>query len=129
MCSYFIHIADTPAEEQYGRERLIAYFKDALIAAFPGDPRTAPPTLQYFVKIVEVLRNMQPGDLTSNSMLVGSPQQIIDTLKTVEAAGISEVILYFNYGLKPHAQVKEQMARFAEEIQPAFAGTVRVESA
>ena len=37
-------------------------------------------------------------------------------------AGISEVILYFNYGLKPHAQVKEQMARFMEEIAPAFEG-------
>ena len=122
MCSYFIHIADNDKEEEYGRERLIAYFKDALVAAFPGDKKSAPPTLQYFVKIVDILNNMQPGDLTSNSILVGSPEKIIEDLKRVEAAGISEVILYFNYGLKPHNMVKEQMERFMRDIAPAFEG-------
>ena len=39
----------------------------------------------------------------------------------VEDSGIDEVILYFNVGRKPHAMVKEQMHRFAEEIAPAFA--------
>jgi len=53
-------------------------------------------------------------------VLVGSPQKIIDDLKTIEAAGIGEVILYFNYGLKPHAMVKDQMQRFMEQIAPAF---------
>jgi hypothetical protein len=38
----------------------------------------------------------------------------------VEKAGISEVILYFNYGLKPYNMVIEQMDRFAAEIMPAF---------
>ena len=33
-------------------------------------------------------------------------QHIADTLKQVEAAGVAEVILYFNYGQKPHALVK-----------------------
>lgn len=125
MCSYFLHIADTPAEEQDGRERLIRYFKDALIAAFPGDPSTAPPTLRYFVGIVERLKNLQPGDLTTNSILVGPPQKIIDDLKRVEAAGISEVILYFNYGMKPDSMVRDQMERFMTEIAPAFEGTHR----
>jgi hypothetical protein len=43
-------------------------------------------------------------------------------LKKVEAAGFDEVILYFNVGLKPHNQVKEEMARFMSEVAPAFAG-------
>jgi hypothetical protein len=30
------------------------------------------------------------------------------------------VILYVNVGLKPHPQVKEEMARFAAEIAPNF---------
>ena len=119
-CSYFVHIADTPAEEAYGREALIRYFKDALIAAFPGDPATAPPTYRYFVRIVELLREMKAENLTSNSILVGPREKIIEDLKQVEAAGVAEVILYFNYGLKPHAMVKEQMQRFAEEVAPAF---------
>lgn len=121
MCSYFIHIADTPQDETFGREALIRYFKDAIIGAFPSDPKTVPPTLRYFLEIVETLKNMKAENLTSKSILVGSPQKIIDELKAVEAAGIAEVILYFNYGLKPHAMVLDQMSRFAAQIAPAFA--------
>jgi len=126
MCSYFVHIADTPAEEAFGREALIRYFHDALIAAFPANPKTVPPTYRYFVEIVEILRNMKPESLTAKSVLVGSTQKIIDDLKTVEAAGIGEVILYFNYGLKPHAMVKDQMARFMSDVAPAFEGAHRL---
>jgi hypothetical protein len=34
--------------------------------------------------------------------------------------GFDEVILYFNVGLKPHGQVKDEMARFMEEVAPLF---------
>jgi alkanesulfonate monooxygenase SsuD/methylene tetrahydromethanopterin reductase-like flavin-dependent oxidoreductase (luciferase family) len=128
MCSYFIHIADTARQEQEGRERLIRYFKESVVGAFPSDVATVPPTLRYFLKIVEILKNMEPGDLTSKSILVGSPRKIVDDLKAVEAAGIDEVILYFNYGLKPDGMVRDQMARFMSEIAPAFGrGTLRVQ--
>ena len=43
-------------------------------------------------------------------------------LPEVEAAGFEEVILYFNVGLKPHAQVKEEMDRFMREVAPQFEG-------
>ena len=33
-----------------------------------------------------------------------------------ETAGFDELILYFNVGLKPHAQVKDEMARFMSEV-------------
>ena len=46
----------------------------------------------------------------------------IESLKKVEAAGFDEVILYFNVGLKPHGQVKDEMARFMAEVAPALAG-------
>ena len=59
-------------------------------------------------------------DLTENSVLLGSPAQITDTLKKVEAAGFDEVILYFNVGLKPHAMVKDEMAHFIAEVAPVF---------
>ena len=84
-----------------------------------------PPTYKYFLEIVDILKNMKPESLTSKSVLVGSPQKIIDDLKSVEAAGIGEVILYFNYGRKPHALVKEQMQRFMQQIAPAFDGAHR----
>ena len=33
-----------------------------------------------------------------------------------------KVILYFNVGLKPHNQVKEEMDRFMREVAPNFEG-------
>jgi alkanesulfonate monooxygenase SsuD/methylene tetrahydromethanopterin reductase-like flavin-dependent oxidoreductase (luciferase family) len=116
MCSYFIHFADTKAEEQVARARQIRYYKECVIAAFPGDPKTAPPSYRYFIGMVEWLRNARREELTENSVLLGSPAQITDTLKSVEAAGFDEVILYFNVGLKPHTQVKDEMARFMAEV-------------
>ena len=55
-------------------------------------------------------------------MLLGNSARITDTLKKVEAAGFSEVILYFNVGLKAHTQVKEEMDRFMREVAPNFQG-------
>ena len=72
--------------------------------------------------MVARLHKVQPEDLTENSVLLGNSQQITDTLKKVEAAGFSEVILYFNVGMKPHQQVKEEMDRFMREVAPAFDG-------
>jgi alkanesulfonate monooxygenase SsuD/methylene tetrahydromethanopterin reductase-like flavin-dependent oxidoreductase (luciferase family) len=122
MCSYFVHICDTKQDEAYGRAALIRYFQDALLAAFPSDMAKTPPSYRYFIEIVDILKNLKPESLTAKSVLIGSPSKIIDDLKTVEASGISEVILYFNYGLKPHAMVKDQMQRFMSEIAPAFEG-------
>jgi hypothetical protein len=65
---------------------------------------------------------VKPEDLTENSVLLGSSARITDTLKKVEAAGFSEVILYFNVGMKPHVQVKEEMDRFMREVAPDFQG-------
>src|SRR5205823_1233088 len=124
MCSYFIHFADTPAEEEAARARQIRYYKECVIAAFPGDPATAPPSYRYFIEIVDRLHKVGPQDLTENSVLLGSSEQITETLKKVEAAGFDEVILYVNVGLKPHAQVKHEMARFMAEVAPNFKGAV-----
>ena len=129
MCSYFIHFADTPAEEAEQRARQVRYYKECVIPAFPGDPRTAPPSYRYFIEIVERLHKVKPEDLTENSVLLGSPARIIETLKKVEAAGFSEVILYFNVGLKPHSRVKEEMDRFMREVAPAFAGAHKTRAA
>lgn len=120
MCSYFIHIADDEETEDYGRERQMAYFKHCVLPAFPDDPSKAPPTMHYFLDIIHILDNMKKEDLGDRSILIGPPSKIIDSLKKVEAAGIEEVILYFNVGNKPDSMVQEQMHRFKEEIAPAF---------
>ena len=122
MASYFTHFADNKEQEAAQRARQIRYYKECVIPAFPSDPKKAPPSYRYFIDMVDRLQKVKPEDLTENSVLLGSPQRIIDTLKKVEAAGVEEVILYFNVGLKPHAQVKEEMDRFMREVAPAFEG-------
>ena len=123
MCSYFTHFADDAEQEAAVRARQIRYYRECVIPALPGDPKTAPPSYRYFIEMVDRLGKVTPADLTENSVLLGSAQQITDTLKKVEAAGFDEVILYFNVGLKPHAQVKDEMARFMAEVAPAFKRT------
>jgi alkanesulfonate monooxygenase SsuD/methylene tetrahydromethanopterin reductase-like flavin-dependent oxidoreductase (luciferase family) len=120
VCSYFIHFADDANAEAASRARQIRYFRECVIDAFPSDPATTPPSYRYFTEIVERLRNVGPDGLTENSVLIGPSSHIIDVLKKVEAAGIDEVILYFSVGLKPHAQVKDEMSRFMIEVAPAF---------
>jgi alkanesulfonate monooxygenase SsuD/methylene tetrahydromethanopterin reductase-like flavin-dependent oxidoreductase (luciferase family) len=122
ICSYFTHFFDTPEQEMAARTRQVRYYKECVIPALPGDPKTAPPSYRYFVDMVARLQKVRTEDLTENSVLLGNAQQITDTLKKVEAASFSEVILYFNVGLKPHSQVKEEMDRFMREVAPAFEG-------
>ena len=88
MCSYFIHFADMPEQEAAQRARQIRYYKECVIPAFPGDPKTAPPSYRYFIDMVERLRKVQPEDLTENSVLIGNSARITEILKKVEAAGI-----------------------------------------
>jgi alkanesulfonate monooxygenase SsuD/methylene tetrahydromethanopterin reductase-like flavin-dependent oxidoreductase (luciferase family) len=121
MCSYFIHFSDTPAEEAAARARQVRYYRECVIPALPGDPATAPPSYRYFIDMVARLQTVEPEDLTENSVLLGSPARITEVLKQVEAVGFDEVILYFNVGLKPHNQVKHEMARFMTDVAPAFA--------
>ena len=123
MCSYFTHFADAPEQENQQRARQIRYYRECVIPALPAAPENSPPSYRYFVDMVERLRNVKPEDLTENSVLLGSPAGVTETLKKVEAAGFSEVILYFNVGLKSHLQVKDEMDRFMRDVAPAFAGS------
>jgi alkanesulfonate monooxygenase SsuD/methylene tetrahydromethanopterin reductase-like flavin-dependent oxidoreductase (luciferase family) len=121
MCSYFIHFADTPEQEKAARARQIRYYRECVIPAFPGDPATAPPSYRYFVDMVARLQTVRPEDLTDNAVLIGPPDHITDVLQRVASAGVEEeVILYFNVGLKPHSQVKDEMSRFMEQVAPTF---------
>jgi alkanesulfonate monooxygenase SsuD/methylene tetrahydromethanopterin reductase-like flavin-dependent oxidoreductase (luciferase family) len=122
MCSYFIYIADNEKEDDYGRIAQMRYFRENCLPAFITKPEQAPPSLQYYLKLVDILKNLKKEDLGDKAIRLGPPAKIVETLKRVEAAGIEEVILYFNLGLKPHNLVKEQMHRFMEEVAPHFAG-------
>ena len=72
MCSYFTHFADNQAQEDAQRARQIRYYRECVIPALPGDPKTAPPSYRYFVDMVARLNKVRPEDLTENSVLIGS---------------------------------------------------------
>ena len=61
MCSYFTHFADNKAQEDAQRARQIRYYKECVIGALPGDPKTAPPSYRYFVDMVDRLQKVRPG--------------------------------------------------------------------
>lgn len=122
MCSYFTHFADDAASEKAQRERQIRYYQECVIPSLPGDPKTAPPSYRYFIDMVARLKTVKPEDLTENSVLIGNSARLTDILKNVEACGFDEVILYFNVGMKPHKQTKEEMDRFMKEVAPHFQG-------
>ncbi len=123
-CSYFINIGEGEDERQRALERMVSYITMAGLrkTMSHGGQGALPPTMQYFKKMGERLNDAKASDFDDNSLLYGSPQQIIDTLKRVEAIGIDEVILYFNFGNRPDAYVREQMHRFMDDIAPAFGG-------
>jgi alkanesulfonate monooxygenase SsuD/methylene tetrahydromethanopterin reductase-like flavin-dependent oxidoreductase (luciferase family) len=120
ISSYFIHFADTAEEERAARERQMRYARECGGAVSPGDRDTAPKTYDYYHDFKERMKATRPEDLDDRAILLGKAPRIIETLKKMEAIGFDEVILYFNVGLKPHARVKEEMARFIEEVAPAF---------
>lgn len=119
MCSYFFGMADDAEAELRFKERVLNYLQ-CVTPAFPGDPKTAPPHIAYFVEIVNKLLSMKPSDLGERSVVTGDAERCIAQLEGVQDAGISEVILYFNVGLYPHRETMGMMERFAKEVAPAF---------
>jgi hypothetical protein len=128
MCSYFTCITDTPDEKRQAQERLLYYLTNFL-PAVPQDPATTPPHIRYFVDIAERIKHMRPEDLGERSIVTGTLEEVIHQFEQVEAAGIEEVICYFNFGLLPHAETLHQMERLAREVLPHFAGERAVAAA
>jgi len=120
MCSYFLSVAHSPAEADRARERLLHYLH-SILPVLPGDRSTAPPHIAYFVDIVERLKAMKPSQLGDRSIVTGDVEHCIEVLKRCEEGGLSEVILYFNFGELSHRDTLAAMERFAREVMPHFA--------
>ncbi|MBT5047531.1 MAG: LLM class flavin-dependent oxidoreductase [Rhodospirillaceae bacterium] len=123
-CSYFIHIGESQADRDEARGRLVNYFSMAGMRkkTSQGGGSTMPPTMQYFAEIGKKLADPKIEDFDESAILLGSPERIINRLKEVEEMGVEEVILYFNFGMKSDALVREQMDQFMRDIAPAFEG-------
>ena len=119
MCSYFTDVTFSEAQTSKTKERLLKYFS-AILPAFPSDPASTPPHISYFIDIANRLKNMKPEDLGSRSIITGDPEQCLGVLKECEEAGISEVIMYFNFGGLSHKETIEAMDRAAQHLLPHF---------
>jgi alkanesulfonate monooxygenase SsuD/methylene tetrahydromethanopterin reductase-like flavin-dependent oxidoreductase (luciferase family) len=67
-----------------------------------------------------------PGTRTieqlNENLLIGTPQQLIDRIAPYAELGLDDLIVNVNVGM-PQEERLECMARFAEEVMPAFTGT------
>jgi alkanesulfonate monooxygenase SsuD/methylene tetrahydromethanopterin reductase-like flavin-dependent oxidoreductase (luciferase family) len=118
-CSYFLALADTEQDELAARERLL-YYLHGVLPALPGDLSKAPPHIAYFADIAKRIEAMEPSQLRERSIVTGTPEHCVEHLKRVEAAGVEEVICYFNFGGLPHDKTLAQMERFSREVLPSF---------
>ena len=69
-----------------------------------------------------------PIDELEKSLLVGSPQKIVDQLGVYADLGIDRMILNVNFGLKPQDTL-DTIQQFAEEVAPHFAPAPSSEAA
>jgi hypothetical protein len=109
-----------PEQKQQALHRQVRYWRECGGAVHVGTRETAPKSYDYYFDFKQKMLQSKPEEITERAVLLGNAAQITDTLKTLEATGFSEVILYFGVGLKPHPQVKDEMARFMEEVAPQF---------
>ncbi|HZR98515.1 MAG TPA: LLM class flavin-dependent oxidoreductase [Chloroflexota bacterium] len=119
MCSYFVAVTDSAAETRAAQERLLFYLRAVTPANL--DPKAnLPPNLAYMADIARRVQTMQPEHLGERSIVAGDAARCVEVFKQVEAAGIEEVVLYFNYGAYGHADTVRQMERFARDVLPHF---------
>ena len=119
MCSYFCNVTYDEVETLRTKERLLKYFH-GIMPALPQEREKTPPHIQYFVDITTRLKAMSPTDLGERSIITGDPDHCLRVLKDLEAAGIQEVILYFNFGGLHHDETIQSMERAARHLLPHF---------
>jgi alkanesulfonate monooxygenase SsuD/methylene tetrahydromethanopterin reductase-like flavin-dependent oxidoreductase (luciferase family) len=96
----------------FGPLRLVRALTDQQIEDM-ADPKKAPtaglPTIEQAV--------------ASGGVLCGTPEQIIEHLKNIEASypGLDRVMVSHPVGT-PEAVILDQLQRFADEVMPAFQG-------
>ena len=60
-------------------------------------------------------------DEWAKRLVFGSPETVIEILRSLDEAGISHVICHFDFSSMQQAEIIASMELFAEEVMPAFA--------
>jgi alkanesulfonate monooxygenase SsuD/methylene tetrahydromethanopterin reductase-like flavin-dependent oxidoreductase (luciferase family) len=107
------HVARTPAERQRKVEAAHRYYgRFDNVFTGPGLVDNG---------MVRELPCATPVDELGESLLICTPQEMIDKLGPYSELGIDRVILNFNFGLDP-SDTLDAIQCFAEEVMPHFTG-------
>lgn len=74
--------------------------------------------------MIKALPRKQSRDELAESLLIGTPQQIIDKLGVYQDLGIDRFILSCNFGVS-QTETMETIQQFAEEIAPHFSSKMK----
>jgi alkanesulfonate monooxygenase SsuD/methylene tetrahydromethanopterin reductase-like flavin-dependent oxidoreductase (luciferase family) len=117
ICSYFIHVAETPSDEDLALMALIRYFR-SLAPSFPVGS-DVPDHLKYWEGLQGRLLDLKPEQIDSGAAIIGDLAYCREQVERLCRLGINEVILYFSFGAIPHDIVLKNMRLFAEGLLPA----------
>ena len=110
--SRLAHLARDTAERERKLDAAEFYYsKFDNVFAGPG---------QVTAGMIDPLPRNQTREELADSLLIYTPQEMIDKLGIYADLGIDRVILNPNFGL-PQSETQEMIARFAEEVMPHFA--------
>jgi alkanesulfonate monooxygenase SsuD/methylene tetrahydromethanopterin reductase-like flavin-dependent oxidoreductase (luciferase family) len=82
---------------------------------------TAKPHLDLYLDTRMYGKSAKYEDLRDREQtLIGSPQDVITTLKKYQEAGCDQVMMLMNFGGLPHEKVLKSLELIANEVMPAF---------
>lgn len=82
----------------------------------------AKPHLDLYLDTRMYGKNAQFEDLKGrDQLLIGSPEDVINTLKKYQEAGCDHIMMLMNFGGLPHEKVVKSIELVAKEVMPAFA--------
>jgi alkanesulfonate monooxygenase SsuD/methylene tetrahydromethanopterin reductase-like flavin-dependent oxidoreductase (luciferase family) len=88
--------------------------------------KIAKPHLNLYLATRQYGKGAQYEDLEAREqLLIGTPDDVINTLKKYQEAGCDHVMMLMNFGGLPHEKVLKSMGLIAQEVMPAFKDPVR----
>ncbi|MFQ6029300.1 MAG: LLM class flavin-dependent oxidoreductase [Dehalococcoidia bacterium] len=116
------YVAPTNAEAEAEAEHLVWFYR-LMATLLPGAPgRPAPPAgYENYPQDPSVLSKITVDDVLHRGTAFGSPERVIDTLKTyMRELGGSHFMVQMRIGGLEHEKVRRSMKLFAEEVMPAL---------
>jgi alkanesulfonate monooxygenase SsuD/methylene tetrahydromethanopterin reductase-like flavin-dependent oxidoreductase (luciferase family) len=108
-----VYVADSDQEAQVVATAALQQYRhhllDARIKYNPGGVPPRPPD-----------QPPPPGEVVDIAFLAGTPETVADGVSELKEAGVRNLLLNFNVGEIPPAQVERSMLLFGEKVLPKF---------